>query len=137
MHFGAVDQIAEVRLNGVSVGTHTGGYDAFSFDVSEYLLAENLLEVEAVDYLNKKVEPYGKQREKRGGMWYTPISGIWQTVWLESVPERHITNIKINTDAYGADIYVEGEGQLCGMVELGHERFYLKNGHARVNVSTP
>ena len=137
LHFGAVDQIAEVRLNGVSVGTHTGGYDAFSFDVSEYLLAENLLEVEAVDYLNKKVEPYGKQREKRGGMWYTPISGIWQTVWLESVPERHITNIKINTDAYGADIYVEGEGQLCGMVELGYERFYLKNGHARVNVSTP
>ena len=137
LHIGAVDQVADVKLNGVALGSHTGGYDSFSFDVTELIKQENILEVETIDYLDKKIEPYGKQRHKRGGMWYTPISGIWQTVWLESVPEKHISEIKIITDDAGADVYLDGEGELCGMVELGHERFYLKNGHARINISSP
>ncbi len=134
LHFGAVDQIAFVRLNGEVLGSHVGGYHGFYFDVTDLLQEKNELEVSVIDELDNKILPYGKQCRKRGGMWYTPISGIWQTVWLESVPEKHITDIKINVDEHGADVYLEGNGELSGMVELGHERFYIKNGHARVNV---
>ena len=134
LHFGAVDQIAFVRLNGEVLGSHVGGYHGFYFDVTDLLQEKNELEVSVIDELDNKILPYGKQCRKRGGMWYTPISGIWQTVWLESVPENHITDIKINVDERGADVYIEGNGELSGMVELGHERFYIKNGHARVSV---
>ena len=137
LHFGAVDQIAKVRFNGKELGEHVGGYDGFSFDVTDLVAEKNVLEVSVSDELDKKVLPYGKQCRRRGGMWYTPISGIWQTVWLESVPERYISNITIKPDTCGADVYVEGEGELFGMVEIGHERFYLKNGHARIEVREP
>ncbi len=137
LHFGAVDQIAQVRLNGKVIGSHRGGYHAFSFDVTDVIADENVLEVSVIDELDKKILPYGKQRRKRGGMWYTPISGIWQTVWLECVPENYIKEIKITTDKEGADVFVLGDGNLSGMVELGHERFYLNNGHARINVKEP
>ena len=83
LHFGAVDQIAEVYVNDVMVGKHEGGYLPFSFDVTEAVKeGENLLVVKATDTLSEDY-PYGKQRKKRGGMWYTPVSGIWQTVWME------------------------------------------------------
>ena len=134
LHFGAVDQIAYVRLNGKELGSHRGGYHAFSFDITDCLADVNVLEVSVVDELDKKILPYGKQCRKRGGMWYTPISGIWQTVWLESVPEKYIREIRITTDQSGADVYLDGDGELSGMVELGNERFYIKDGHARVNV---
>ncbi len=137
LHFGAVDQIAAVRLNGKVIGTHKGGYHSFSFDVTDAIADENVLEVSVIDELDKKILPYGKQCRKRGGMWYTPISGIWQTVWLECVPENHIKEIKITTDKSGADVFVSGDGELSGMVELGNERFYMKNGHARINVKEP
>lgn len=90
LHFGAVDQIARVHLNGQPVGEHVGGYLPFTIDVTAALEAENVLEVEVRDHLSNKILPYGKQTRKRGGMWYTPVSGIWQTVWLESVPEAYI-----------------------------------------------
>lgn len=137
LHFGAVDQIASVRLNGKVLGKHRGGYHAFSFDVTDVISGENVLEVSVIDELHKKVLPYGKQCRKRGGMWYTPISGIWQTVWLECVPENYIKEIKITTDKDGADVYAFGEGKLSGMVELLNERFYMKHGHARINVKEP
>ena len=73
-----------------SVGEHIGGYDRFSFDVTDYLRDDNLLEIFVTDDHRDLTYPYGKQCEKRGGMWYTPVSGIWQTVWLESVPERYV-----------------------------------------------
>ena len=137
LHFGAVDQIANVSLNSHFLGEHRGGYDAFSFDVTEYLSDVNTLEIEVHDELENGILPYGKQCEKRGGMWYTPISGIWQTVWLEAVPKSYIKDIKIVTDESGADVYVEGDGELCGMVELGYMRYYLKNGHARIEIKDP
>ena len=90
LHFGAVDQIATVTLNGKLLGKHIGGYGHFSFDITEYLKNENELTVDVIDNLCDKILPYGKQREDRGGMWYTPVSGIWQTVWLESVPENYV-----------------------------------------------
>ena len=97
LHFGAVDQIATVYLNGVLLGKHEGGYLPFSFDITDVLKEENLLEVKVIDALDTDY-PYGKQTKKRGGMWYTPVSGIWQNVWLEEVPCEYISDIKITTD---------------------------------------
>ena len=96
LHFGAVDQIAEVFLNGIKVGSHTGGYLPFTFDISTAIRydAENILTVQVIDTLSESL-PYGKQKKDRGGMWYTPVSGIWQSVWLEQVPDRYITELKI------------------------------------------
>lgn len=93
LHFGAVDQECEVFLNGRSLGTHEGGYLPFTFDVTEKLRdGDNTLLVRADDPLDRDY-PWGKQRVKNGGMWYMPFSGIWQTVWLESVPKRYLKNL--------------------------------------------
>ena len=95
LHFGAVDQIAEVWLNGTYLGEHIGGYLPFTFDVSGIaVVGTNILRVRVTDNLDIELA-YGKQRKKRGGMWYTPISGIWQAVWLEGVPERYISSLRI------------------------------------------
>lgn len=97
LHFGAVDQTCEVFLNGVSLGAHAGGYWPFSFDVTHALLAgENVLTLSVKDDADLGIEAYGKQRTKRGGIWYTPQSGIWQTVWLETVPKRYIEALSVN-----------------------------------------
>lgn len=95
LHFGAVDQLAKVWINGKFAGEHTGGYLPFSFDITSHLKeGENRVAVEVTDNLDIDLA-FGKQRHKRGGMWYTPISGIWQPVWLESMPQNHIENIRI------------------------------------------
>lgn len=97
LHFGAVDQIASVYLNDTYLGKHEGGYLPFSFDVTDVIKEENTLKIEVEDKLDLDY-PYGKQRKKRGGMWYTPVSGIWQNVWLESVPCNYIEKLKIEAD---------------------------------------
>ena len=76
LHFGAVDQECTVYLNDVELGSHVGGYLPFSFDVTDLLQEENTLRLLAFDPLDHDL-PYGKQRKDRGGMWYTPVSGIW------------------------------------------------------------
>lgn len=105
LHFGAVDQEAEVFVNDKPVGTHKGGYLSFSLDITDAVKRgeENTLVVRVTDKLSK-IYPYGKQRKKRGGMWYTPISGIWQTVWLENVPEQYIEKITLKPDLEGVFI---------------------------------
>ena len=97
LHFGAVDTVAEVILNGKIIGVHEGGYLPFSFDITDVLCENNELYLKVRDDLDKKY-PYGKQTKKRGGMWYTPVSGIWQTVWIESVPENYVVRLEIDTD---------------------------------------
>ncbi len=94
LHFGAVDQTCKVYINNTLLGANEGGYLPFSFDITDYLQDENKLVVTATDTLTHDY-PYGKQRKDRGGMWYTPVSGIWQSVWLESVPNDSINNIKM------------------------------------------
>ncbi|MBQ8793835.1 MAG: glycoside hydrolase family 2 [Clostridia bacterium] len=97
LHFGAVDQITQIKINNQFVGENVGGYLPFEFNITGFLIAgENSITVTVTDDLNLEL-PYGKQRKKRGGMWYTPISGIWQTVWLESVPTKYISHLKIET----------------------------------------
>ncbi|MBQ6706699.1 MAG: MFS transporter [Clostridia bacterium] len=108
LHFGAVDQVAEVSINGHPVGVHHGGYTPFEWDITAFLSAgENRLEVLVTDTLDFDF-PYGKQRRDRGGMWYTPVSGIWQTVWLESVPKRYISALKITSTLHSVTLQVTG-----------------------------
>ena len=100
LHFGAVDQTAQVFLNGELVGSHEGGYLPFTFDITPFLREKNQLSVCCRDDLRDHSFPYGKQVMKRGGMWYTPVSGIWQTVWLESVPETYVRELRLENRGY-------------------------------------
>ena len=110
LHIGAADQAAQVYVNGVLLAAHVGGYESFTVDITNALYEdwdENELVICCVDDLNDKTMPYGKQTLKRGGMWYTPVSGIWQTVWLESVPENYIQNLRIENRGYSVTISAE------------------------------
>ena len=96
LHFGAVDQEAYVNLNGTEIGSHGGGYLPFALDVTDALTGgENELRVRVTDTTDDGVYGYGKQKYDRGKIWYTAQSGIWQTVWLESVPDTYITGLVI------------------------------------------
>ena len=93
LNFGAVDWEATVYVNGQLVGSHRGGYDAFSLDITNQLNSNlNELIVQVFDPTNAANPPMGKQRLNGTGIWYTPASGIWQTVWLEPLPAAHITS---------------------------------------------
>lgn len=88
LHFGAVDQRARVRLNGRVIAKHEGGYLPFSINITRALVpGENQLCVDVIDSLSHAY-PYGKQHRRPHGMWYTPVSGIWQSVWIEAVPRK-------------------------------------------------
>lgn len=94
LHFGAVDYQSEVMVNGSSVGSHQGGSDPFTFDVTDYLKpGSNDLVVQVLDPTSTGSQPRGKQQLKPEGIWYTPVTGIWQTVWLEPVPALHIEDV--------------------------------------------
>ena len=96
LHFGAVDWKADVWVNDVKVGQHTGGYTPFSFDITPALASgKNTLVVKVWDSTDQGYQPRGKQVNKPEGIWYTPVTGIWQTVWLEPVPETYIEDLKI------------------------------------------
>ena len=113
LHFGAVDQIAEVFVNGVSAAKHSGGYWPFSADITSLLReGENILRVTVRDNADDPTFAYGKQRYKRGGMWYTAQSGIWQTVWLESVPEVYVKSLRITPEFDEARVRIELETAL-------------------------
>ncbi len=99
LHFGAVDWKADVWVNGMKVGQHIGGYTPFSFDVTPALASgSNTLVVKVWDPTDEGYQPRGKQVNNPHGIWYTPVTGIWQTVWLEPVPETYIKNLKITPD---------------------------------------
>ena len=99
LHFGAVDWKTDVWVNDIKVGEHAGGYTPFSFNISSALKkGGNKLTVRVWDPTDKGVQPRGKQVERPEGVWYTPVTGIWQTVWLEPVPICHITNVRTTPD---------------------------------------
>ena len=116
LHFGAVDQKADIYVNQKHLCHHLGGYESFSVDITDALQEENELIVRAVDDLRDKSQPYGKQTLKRGGMWYTPVSGIWQTVWLESVPETYIRRLNIENRGYA--VIITAEPALEGTIRI-------------------
>lgn len=121
LHFGAIDQEAVIYLNQVEIGRHNGGYLPFTFDITKYLLLENELIVRVKDALDTKY-PYGKQSKKPGGIWYTPISGIWQTVWLESVSKDYIEQLKItpNIDEKNVQLVINSEAETITIKVLDH-----------------
>jgi len=96
LHFGAVDWKTDVWINGIKVGTHKGGYAPFSFDITPFLdkSGEQELVVKVWDPSDKGFQPRGKQVSKPEGIWYTPVTGIWQTVWIEPVNDKFITNVR-------------------------------------------
>lgn len=101
INFGAVDQVATVFLNGKEVGGHKGGYTPFKLELTDFLSedgGENVLVVRVKDYTDTKSYSRGKQKTKRGGIWYTAQSGIWQSVWLESTPDEFLESVKITPD---------------------------------------
>jgi len=97
LHFGAVDQDCVVYLDGEQVGSHSGGFLPFSFELPAALAdgAEHVLTVDVVDVSDTGYRSRGKQAIRRGGIWYTAQSGIWQTVWLEAVPRLHIQRLDL------------------------------------------
>ncbi|NDV69902.1 glycoside hydrolase family 2 protein [Dysgonomonas sp. 25] len=95
LHFGGVDWRTEIYVNDIKIGTHEGGYTPFSFNITPYLTSGNQkLVVKVWDPTTDGYQPVGKQNKRPEGIWYTPVSGIWQTVWLEPVTKKHIAHIK-------------------------------------------
>ena len=136
LHVGAADQEAEVYVNGRHVGSHFGGYEAFSFDITDTLAEENRLEIRCRDDLRDLSIPYGKQVLKRGGMWYTPVSGIWQTVWLESVPQAYIEKLTIENQ--GTSVTIDIGVDLPGTVTVaGLGTYRLEGGKVTISPENP
>ena len=135
LHFGAVSRAAAVFVNGREVCRHENGFLPFSADVTPFLRpGENELAVRAVNDLSP-AWPLGKQSRNRGGMWYTPCSGIWQSVWLENVPREHVERLEIRTGADWAEITAVGVRE--GVVVFQGGAYPLRRGTARIVLSEP
>ena len=137
IHFDAVDQIADVYINNHYVGHHEGGYLRFSFDITDYVYKdqENTLIVKIKDDLNH-LYPYGKQTKNRGGMWYTPVSGIYKSVWIENVNEQYIEKIVITPDLKGIDLKVIGN--ICSFkVEIDGNVYESFSENIRIDIDNP
>ena len=134
LHFGAVDQCARVWLNGEDVCVHTGGYLPFSADITELLTpGGNVLLVRVTDETDRGCHTRGKQKLKPSGIWYSPVSGIWQTVWCESVPENYISSLFItpHLDEGSVELLAGGEGTVRAVVD-GGEAFEFAAGESAV-----
>jgi len=127
LHFGAVDQTATVYVNGLELMSHVGGFTPFSLDITEALKGNELsLVLRVKDVTDASWHSRGKQSSKRGGIWYTPQSGIWQTVWMESVPVNYIKSLRVTPhyDHRKLELLVEGEGEGSFTVE-GEEHSFI------------
>ena len=123
LNFGAVDWKADVFVNDILIGSHKGGYTPFSFDITPYLKGQKgqKLTVRVWDPSDAGFQPRGKQVAKPEGIWYTPVTGIWQTVWLEPVASNHITAIKAIPDVDNSVVGVTvstSESSVTDIVEV-------------------
>jgi beta-galactosidase/beta-glucuronidase len=126
LHFGAVDWQTEVFVNGKSAGKHEGGFDPFTLDITPYLAkgAKQEIKVRVWDPTDDGPQPRGKQVKKPEGIWYTPVTGIWQTVWLEAVPKtfivatKHTPNIDNQTIKIAADVKNAQPGDKLAIVVM-------------------
>ncbi|HEV9036036.1 MAG TPA: glycoside hydrolase family 2, partial [Puia sp.] len=115
LHFGAVDYQATVYVNGKAMGQHTGGYQEFTIDISGALhKGTNRLTVAVLDPTDKGNNPHGKQTLDPKGIWYTPSSGIWQTVWLETVPTVYIEGLELTPDVDNGVLKVKANVKAAG-----------------------
>lgn len=120
LHFGAVDWKAEVWVNDIKIGTHTGGYTPFSFDITPFLnkSASQKLVVKVWDGTDHGYQPRGKQVSKPNGIWYTPVTGIWQTVWMEPVAAKSIQTIKTVPNIDKGQLSVNVETRTAGFGDV-------------------
>ena len=128
LHFGAVDQCATVWVNDRQAGSHQGGYLPFELDITDYIengMADIVVRV--TDDTEKNGMTRGKQRSRRGGIWYTPQSGIWQSVWLEAVPESYVKDLLIIPDFDGACVEISAEivGEELAYAHFNGESYLL------------
>lgn len=122
LHFGAVDQSCRVAVNGIEVGGNTGGYLPFTLDVTDALAAPgqpNALTVAVRDVTDSSYMSRGKQSLNRGGIWYTPQSGIWQSVWLETVPRQHIERLDLVPAMDSIEVTVVTDQSTEATVKIG------------------
>ena len=125
LHIGACDYFTTLYVNGVEVGTHKGGYTHFSFDITSFVKAgENTIVINAIDDCRLPTQPSGKQSDKgySYGCYYTRTTGIWQTVWLEYVPQTHIVSAKYYPDAANGKLTVRAV--VKGNAELTAVAYY-------------
>ena len=128
LHFGAVDWKADVWVNDVKVGEHTGGFTPFYFDITSALnKGNNQLVVKVWDPTDRGEQPRGKQVERPEGIWYTPVTGIWQTVWLEPVAAQHIAHLKTTPDIDKKTVKVEVATNVCSPDKVEVKVFDGKN----------
>ncbi len=110
LHFGAVDWQADVYVNGQPAGTHKGGYDPFSFDITPHIKrGQQEIVVRVWDPTDDGPQPRGKQVKTPRSIWYTPVTGIWQTVWLEAVPQTYITETRQTPNLDNSQVTVRAD----------------------------
>ena len=144
LNFGAVDWKAEVYVNGELAGCHTGGYAPFSFDVTDLLQQgkTNTLKVKVTDGTDSWFQPRGKQVSEPEGIWYTAVTGIWQTVWMEPVPESYVKSYQAvaDIDASVLNVYVDAvltEGDACEVVLMESGNVINKARGTDVSLDVP
>lgn len=128
LHFGAVDQTATLWVNDTQVMSHTGGYLPFEADVTEAIAdGRMMITLRVSDGTEKGGHTRGKQKTRRGGIWYTPQSGIWQTVWMEAVPESYVKSLRITPlfDQGAVEISAEIVGDQRAYAQFGGESYLL------------
>lgn len=128
LHFGAVDQTATVWVNSAAPVSHTGGYLPFELDVTDSIEnGEMTVTVRVSDGTEKGGHTRGKQKTRRGGIWYTPQSGIWQTVWMEAVPQCYVKSLSITPDYDNACVEVSAQivGEQLAAAEFGGQEYVL------------
>ena len=140
LHIDAVDQEADVYINDQFV-SHIKTFEGYAgIDITAFLKEENTISICVTDDLKRKEFPYGKQTLKRGGMWYTPFSGIWQSVWIEVVPENYIQKIQIELSLSAAKITVqtsENTNDEEGYLLFEGEQVPLISGSATLSPKDP
>lgn len=129
LHFGAVDWKADVWVNEIKVGTHEGGYTPFSFDITPFITKEKeqKLVVRVWDPTDRGFQPRGKQVERPEGIWYTPVTGIWQTVWIEPVNQAFVSHLKTIPNVDGSNVSVWATTQGTTAAEIVEVKV-LENG---------
>ena len=144
LNFGAVDWKAEVYVNGQKAGEHTGGYTPFSFDITDLLArrGRNTLRVKVSDRTDNWFQARGKQVSEPGGIWYTSVTGIWQTVWMEPVPESHVRSYHAQADIDASVVTISvdavlSEDDACEVVLLENGNVINKGRGKEVTLDVP